>query len=183
VMAVMYAFPELPRDILNGTLLNDDLERFPLRARVAQARQDVKSDFWTAVGGQYKASIDYIVTVSCESGTILERGPDTRTQTVVLFDKDVGRLRMEEFNRVAGVVRDAEGEPVENAWVVLSGVGMAASGKEGRFIFNRVKAGSYTCMARGPDGMETETKLTVPSDVLDLTLGAAPKKTRARSRS
>ena len=183
VMAVMYAFPELPRDILNGTLLNDDLERFPLRARVAQARQDVKSDFWTAVGGQYKASIDYIVTVSCESGTVLERGPDTRTQTVVLFDKDVGRLRMEEFNRVAGVVRDAEGEPVENAWVILSGVGMAASGKDGRFIFNRVKAGSYTCQARGPDGKEAELTLAVPGDILDVTLGAAGKKPRARSSS
>jgi hypothetical protein len=182
VMAVMYAFPELPRDILNGTLLNDDLERFPLRTRVAQARQDAKADFWTAVGGQYKASIDYIVTVSCESGTILERGPDTRTQTVVLFDKDVGRVRMEEFNRVAGVVRNADGEPVQDAWVVLSGVGLAASGKEGRFVFNRVKAGKYSCMARGPDGAETELTLTVPGDILDLTLGSAGKKP-ARSRS
>lgn len=176
IMAIMYAFPELPQDILNGTLVNGNLERFPLRTRVAQARQDAKADFWTAVGGQYKASIDYIVTVACESGTILQRGPETRTQTVVLFDKDVGRLRMEEFNRVGGVVRDAEGEPVENAWVVLSGIGMAASDKDGRFLFSRVSAGEYTCMVRGPDGAEGKAKLTVPTGILDVTLAAAGKK-------
>jgi len=181
VMAIMYAFPELPRDVLNGTLNTQDLDRFPLHTKVAQARQDTKADFWTAVGGQYKASIDYIVTVSCEAGTVVERGPETRTQTVVLFDKDVGRLRMEEFNRVGGVVRDGEGEPVRNAWVVLSGVGMAASDKNGRFIFGRVPAGEYTCKARGPDGAETEATLTVPGGILDLTLGSAAPKKRAKT--
>jgi hypothetical protein len=176
VMAIFYAFPELPTDILNGTLESQDLERFPLRTRVAQARQDTKADFWTAVGGQYKASLDYIVTVSCESGTVFERGPETRTQTVVLFDKDVPSRRLEELNRVGGVVRDADGEAVQNAWVVLSGVGWAASDADGRFLFNRVTAGEYTCIARGPDGAEAEAKLTVPGGILDLTLGAGGRK-------
>jgi hypothetical protein len=177
----MYAFPELPHDILNGTLMAQDLERFPLRTRVAQARQDAKADFWTAVGGQYKASIDYIVTASCEPGTFFERGPQTRTQTVVLFDKDVPKRRLAEMNRVGGVVTGADGEPVANAWVVLSDVGWAASDANGRFIFNRVAAGEYTCMARGPDGAEAKTKLTVPTGILDLTLdsGRAKKSSKA----
>lgn len=183
IMAVMYAFPELPSDVLSGTLAKQKIDDFPLRTRVAQARQDMKSDFWTAVGGQYKASIDYIVTVSCESGTILERGPETRTQTVVLFDKDVGRRRMEEFNRVGGVVRDPEGEPVKNAWVVLSGVGWAASDTNGRFIFNRVPAGDYTVMARGPDGSEASAELSVPGGILDLSLGGAVPKKRTKAGS
>jgi hypothetical protein len=180
VMAIMYAFPELPTDILNGTLSNQDIERFPLRTRVAQARQDTKADFWTAVGGQYKASLDYIVTVACESGAVFERGPEMRTQTVVLFDKDVPGRRMQELNRVGGVVRDGEGEPVRNAWVVLSDVGFAASDADGRFIFHRVSAGEYTCMARGPDGAEAQAKLKVPGGIVDLTLGGAPSK-RAKS--
>jgi hypothetical protein len=183
IMAIMYAFPELPRDILNGTLTSQDLERFPLRTRVAQARQDAKSDFWTAVGGQYKASIDYIVTVSCESGTVLERGPQTRTQTVVLFDKDVPVRRLAELNRVGGIVRDADGEPVANAWVVLSGVGWAASDPDGRFIFSRVASGDYTCMARAPDGSEAKTKLTVPGGMLDLTVDSGGTKKRAKASS
>jgi hypothetical protein len=181
VMAIMYAFPELPTDILNGTLQTQDIERFPLRTRVAQARQDVKADFWTAVGGQYKASIDYIVTVSCESGTVFERGPEMRTQTVVLFDKDVPGRRMQELNRVGGVVRDTDGEPVQNAWVVLSGVGFAASDADGRFLFHRVSAGDYTCMARGPDGAETTATLKVPTGTLDLTLGEPAAKKRAKA--
>jgi Pvc16 N-terminal domain/Carboxypeptidase regulatory-like domain len=173
IMAIMYAFPELPSDILNGTLMSQDLERFPLKTRVAQARQDAKSDFWTAVGGQYKASIDYIVTVSCESGTVLERGPQTRMQTVYILDKDVPTRRLAELNRVGGIVSDAEGEPVANAWVVLTGVGWAASDANGRFIFNRVPVGEYTCLARGPDGAEAQAKLSVPGGRLDLTLGSA----------
>jgi hypothetical protein len=183
IMAIMYAFPELPGDVLNGTLTNQDLDRFPLRTRVAQARQDAKSDFWTAVGGQYKASIDYIVTVSCESGTVLERGPQTRTQTVVLFDKDVPTRRLAELNRVGGLVRDGDGEPVPNAWVVLSGVGWAASDSQGRFIFSRVAAGEYTCMARGPDGAEAKAKLTVPSGMVDLTLEAGGTRKRSTART
>jgi hypothetical protein len=160
IMAIMYAFPELPGDV-----------------------QDAKSDFWTAVGGQYKASIDYIVTVSCESGTVLERGPQTRTQTVVLFDKDVPTRRLAELNRVGGLVRDGDGEPVPNAWVVLSGVGWAASDSQGRFIFSRVAAGEYTCMARGPDGAEAKAKLTVPSGMVDLTLEAGGTRKRSTART
>jgi len=183
IMAIMYAFPELPRDILNGTLMAQDIERFPLRTRVAQARQDAKADFWTAVGGQYKASIDYIVTVACESGTVLERGPQTRTQTVVLFDKDVPTRRLAELNRVGGLVRDGDGEPVANAWVVLSGVGWAASDADGRFVFSRVPAGEYTCMARGPDGAEAKAKVTVPSGMLDLTIASDGTRKRAKAKA
>jgi hypothetical protein len=183
VMAIMYAYPELPKDILTGTLAGQDMESFPLRTRVAQARQDAKADFWTSVGGQYKASIDYIVTVSCESGTVIERGPDVRTQTVVLFDRDMRAGTMEELNRLGGIVRDSDGEPVQNAWVVLAGVGWAASDARGRVRFHGVRSGTYKALARGPDGAETETEVTVPGDVLDLTLGAAKKPAKAGGKS
>lgn len=176
LLSIFYAFPELPGDVLQGTLANQVAQRLPLRTRVAQARQDAKADFWTAVGGQYKASVDYIVTVSCEAGTVVERGPDVRTQTVTVFDQDGSRGKMEEVHRLGGVVRDADGEPVENAWVVLSGVGWAASAPDGRFLFHRVLRGDYTCKARGPDGSETEAQITVPGGILDLTLSEAKKK-------
>src|SRR5918994_2779166 len=71
VLAVLYAFPELPRDVLAGTLADERAQRYPLRTRVAQTKHEGLPDFWTAIGGQYKASIDYVVTVSCEPGTIV----------------------------------------------------------------------------------------------------------------
>jgi Pvc16 N-terminal domain/Carboxypeptidase regulatory-like domain len=186
VLAVFYAYPELPDEALFGTLADQMQQRYPLATRVAQARQDAKADFWTSVGGQYKASVDYIVTVSCESGTVLERGPEVRTQTVQLFDRDMGRGHMEELNRVGGVVTDAAGEPVRNAWLVLSGVGWAASDNDGRFLFHGVKSGTYTCMARGPDGSEAKVEHEVPGQKLDITLGGAakkPAKSGGKSRS
>jgi hypothetical protein len=120
------------------------------------------------------------VTVSCEPGTVLERGPEVRTQTVRFLDKDLGRARMEEIHRFAGVVRDPDGAPVANAWVVLDQVGWAATDPEGRFRFDRVLAGKYACKVRGPEGSEAAETVAVPGAIVDLVLGGAPKK-RARA--
>lgn len=183
VLAVMYAYAELPKDVVKGTLADEWSQRYPLYTRVAQARQDGKADFWTSVGGQYKASVDYVVTCSVESGTEVLRGPPVRTQTIRVFDKDTGPRggRMEEFHRLGGLVRDAEGEPVQSAWVVVDELGWAASDSDGRFRFDRVRAGDYHARVRGPDGAETELDLTVPTDMFDVTLGA--KKTKPKSSS
>ena len=58
VMAVLYAFPTLPADVLTASLANGS-QRYPLKTRTAQERHEDASDFWTAVGGQYKASFNY----------------------------------------------------------------------------------------------------------------------------
>ena len=59
-------------------------ERFGLEGRIGQPKSDGKADFWTAVGGQYKASLDYVVTLACESGVAYERGPEVRSQTMLM---------------------------------------------------------------------------------------------------
>jgi hypothetical protein len=176
VLAIFYAYGDLPEEILAGTLANQVRDHYPLHTRVAQTRQDNKSDFWTAVGGQYKASVDYVVTLSCESGTILERGPEVRTQTVRLFDRDV-RSRLEEFHRLGGTVRDAAGEPVENAWIVVPGLGWVVTKADGRFVLEPTKGGEYEILVRGPDGSEARAEAQIPGDlIVDVTLGEGAKK-------
>lgn len=182
VLAILYAFPVLPDDVLTGTLANGS-QQFPLRTRVAQARSDGGSDFWGAVGGQYKASLDYVVTVSCEAGTSLERGPEVRTQTIRLRDAAGGRAIVEELNRFGGVVRNAEEEPVANAWVVVEDVGWTVTDKEGRFRFDTVREGKYKLRARGPDGSEAEAKFSVPGAKLDLVLEPPAKPAKAPAKS
>jgi hypothetical protein len=174
VMAVLYAYPELPDEELKGTLREQGAQRYPLFTRVAQSRQEGKADFWTSIGGQYKASLDYVVTVSCESGTLVERGPEVRTQTIRLFDRE-NRGRMTELHRLGGYVRDGEGEPVPNSWVVAAGLGFAVTDPDGRFVFDSAAAGTYECSARGPDGSEGTAEVTVPTEKLDIVLGGKPK--------
>jgi hypothetical protein len=178
VLAILYAYPVLPDDVLVGTLANGS-QQYPLRTRIAQERSNDRSDFWSAVGGQYKASLDYVVTVSCESGTLLERGPEVRTQTLRLQDRDGPRSTVRELHRIGGVVRSPDEEPVANAWVVVDDVGFKVTDREGRFLFDRLDAGAYRCRARGPDGGEAEASFDVPGAKLDLIL-TGPKPARAR---
>ena len=68
------------RHALNGRLANGS-QACPIKARIGQGKGE-KSDFWSAIGGQYKVSLDYVVRLSVDSGAKLERGPEVRTQTV-----------------------------------------------------------------------------------------------------
>jgi hypothetical protein len=178
-MAILYAFPLLPADVLGGALANGS-QRYPLKTRTAQDRHEDASDFWTAVGGQYKASFNYVVTLSCEAGVSLERGPEVRTATTLLFDRDARSATVHEMHRSGGTVVDAEGNAVRDVWVHLAETGqLAVTDAEGRFRFDRLKPGSYTVSARGPDGKEAKAKLAIPGQGAELTLGA-PKTAAAK---
>jgi len=75
-LAVLFAHERLPADCLAGDLAEPSAQRYPLMTRIGAAREDGKADFWNAIGGSYKASIDYLVTLSCEPGVIVQRGPE-----------------------------------------------------------------------------------------------------------
>src|SRR5256714_8321032 len=89
VLAILYAFPVLPDDALTGTLGNGS-QQYPLRTRVAQARSDGGPDFWSAVGGLAKASLDYVVAVSCQAGILPDHRPEVRNNTIPLCDRAAG---------------------------------------------------------------------------------------------
>jgi hypothetical protein len=155
-------------------------QRFPLHTRIAQERSDGGSNFWTAVGGQYKASLDYVVTLSCEPGSLIERGPEVRTATL-RTQRAGGEATREEAHRFGGSVRDSNGDPVVGAWVALPDSGrFAATDARGFFLIEHVPLGSQRLVARGPDGAEQEAQIEVPGSRVDIVLGAhepAPKRT------
>src|SRR5690606_24673832 len=55
VLSIFNAYPEIPKDHLNGRLANGS-QAWPIKARIGQGKGE-KSDFWSAVGGQYKVSL------------------------------------------------------------------------------------------------------------------------------
>jgi hypothetical protein len=108
------------------------------------------------------------------------RGPDVRTQTVRLELEGVRRT-MEEMQRFGGVVRNADGEPVADAWVALPDLGrVASSDREGRFVFNGINSGEYKVAARTAAGEEASGMVTVPGGGVDLELGGARRRSASK---
>lgn len=176
VLAVLFAFPTLPLDAMPPRL-QGLAQRFPLEGRIAQPKADGKADFWNAVGGQYKASLDYVATIACEAGTTLERGPEVRTQTLRPRLADGPASTITEMHRFGGTVADTAGAPVAGAWVALPDLGLlATSNPDGRFIFNRVASGTHTVVARTRDGDEAKAEVQVPGTRADLVVGSSRRR-------
>lgn len=172
VLAILYAHRDIPSELLAGRLADPVAQPVAVRGRVGEGREASKADFWTALGGQYKASVEYVVTLACPAGTVAQRGPEARTQVVRTQLADAPRS-VDASHRAGGTVRDASGEPVAGAWVVLHEVGgWATSDPEGRFTFDRVPAGRHRCSVRAPDGAEQLGELVVPGPGVDLVVDA-----------
>ena len=171
VLSVLYAFPILPEEFLNGRLRNGS-QSMSIKAKVGQAKGD-KADFWTAVGGQYKASLDYVVRLTVESG-VRRSAPQVRTQTVRTRLLDGPPRAVVEMHRTGGTVADADGEPLKDVWVALPDAGIFAStDAEGRFRFDRMTPGRHKLVARAADGREASTDLDVPGAMVDIVLDGA----------
>jgi hypothetical protein len=182
LLTILYSYPRLPADALSGRLSNG-AQRYPILGKIGQAKTEGKADFWNAVGGQYKASLDYVVTLSCEAGAAFERGPEVRGLTVRIGDPAGPPGTVTELHRVGGRVTDGDGEPLAEAWITLPDLGRwASSDEQGRFMIARVPPGEHRCVARTRAGGEAEALLAVPGGSVDLVVGAAPPKSRSGGR-
>jgi hypothetical protein len=178
VLAILFSRARLPGDVLGE---RPGGVRGPIETAVGRPRED-KSDFWSAVGGQYKASIDYVVQIAIESGTRFERGPAVRTRTVRMHRSDGRATAMEELHGLGGTVRDETGEPIAHAWVALPDLGVwAASDLTGRFRLARVGPGSHRVLVRTIAGLEAEASVTVPGPGVDVVVGGVRKRRRTAS--
>jgi hypothetical protein len=169
VLAIFFAYPEIPQDRLNGRLANGS-QAWPIKARIGQGKGE-KSDFWSAVGGQYKVSLDYVVRLSVESGAQHERGPEVRTQTVRTRMTDAPARAILEMHRSVGRVQDKKGRPLADVWVTLPDVGSwTSSSADGRFRFDRLPPGRHRVIARTADGREADSHIEVPGAGVDLVI-------------
>jgi hypothetical protein len=170
VLAILFAFPELPREKLNGRLA-DGSQRWPIKGRIGQSKGD-KSDFWTAVGGEYKVSLDYVVQLAVESGATLERGPDVRTQTVRTSSSEAPAGTVTEMYRSNGTVADEQGAPLAGVEVSVPELARStATRADGRFVLDRLPPGRHRVLARAGDGREATGDLDVPGAGIDLVIG------------
>jgi Carboxypeptidase regulatory-like domain len=177
VLAILFSYRRLPLDVLDAAL---DGGTVLARAETSVGRpREEKADFWTSVGGQYKASIDFVVHTQVASGASYVRGPEVRTQTIRTRLSDGPARTMAELHRIAGTVSDADGEPVADAWVAIPEAGRwRATDRDGRFLFDRIQPGTHRLLARTADGGEAELAVQVPGQRADLVIGRAKSRKR-----
>jgi hypothetical protein len=180
VLAVLFAHERLPSDCLAGDLAEPAAQPYPLKTRIGAAREDGKADFWNAIGGSYKASIDFLVTLSCESGVVVQRGPEVRSRRLTTRRLGAERNVIEERRTVEGIlIDDHTGAPIADAWLALPDAGKwAYSAEDGRFSFQGVEVGAHRCRVRASDGSEGETALSIPHTAREL-----PVSLRAATRA
>ena len=167
VLAILFSHRRLPADVLEG-LLDDGIGLRNAETSVGRPREE-KSDFWTSVGGQYKASIDFVVHITVESGASTTRGPEVRTQTIRTGMIDGRPGTMVELHRLGGTIRDGNGAPVADTWVILPETGRwTATNREGRFIVERLEPGIHALVARTVHGKEVKATVSVPGERVDL---------------
>ncbi len=172
VLGVLYAFPTLDGHL--GPRFDGGSQRFSILASVGEQRPEQRADFWRSVGGVYKPALDYVVTLSVESGHVVERGPDVRSTLVRTGLADSKRAGVQELAHVGGVVRDEDGAPVGDAWVAVPQLArFATSGADGRFRLPRVPPGVHEVRVRDAEGREATAQVQVPGGPLDVTLTAA----------
>jgi hypothetical protein len=182
VLAILFSYRRLPAELLEGAL-DGGAVLAQADTSVGRPREE-KSDFWTSVGGQYKASIDFVVHIRIASGASYVRGPEVRTQTIRTRTSDGPARTLTEFHRIAGTVSDAGGEPVADAWVTIPAAGLwTATARDGRFRFDRIQPGRHRVVARTVAGDEAEATLDVPGGTVDLSVGGPAPKPRAGRRS
>jgi hypothetical protein len=171
VLAILFSYRRLPAELLDGAL---DGGAVLARAETSVGRpREEKSDFWTSVGGQYKASIDFVVHIQVASGASFVRGPEVRTQVIRTRMSDGPARTLTEYHRIGGTVSDGDGQPVPDAWVAIPAAGLwTATSREGRFRFDRIQPGKHHVVARTAAGEEAQATLDVPGGTVDLTVGA-----------
>jgi hypothetical protein len=166
LLAILHSYRAIPPDLIEGRLADAGT----IETLVGRPVEE-KADFWTAVGGQYKPSIDFAARLSIASGAVYVRGPEVRTQTIQTRQLDAPKATMVELYRFGGTVTDATGSGVSDAWVTIPESGVwTSSDAGGRFVFDRVRPGVHRLVVRTREGGELAATVSVPGERADLVM-------------
>lgn len=135
VLATLMRYPELPPDLLPAALRTPEI---PVAARIVEPEGGARPlDLWNALGTPPHPSLNYILTVPLDLDLATEA--PLVMSSVLRFQRDA---QEEVLVRIAGVVRDREGLPVEGATIAREGsANGAVTDKEGRFALSNVPRG------------------------------------------
>lgn len=166
VLRVLLRYPEFPRPALIGALVGQQLA---LPTQIAQPDSARNSgDFWNAIGGQLRPSLEYGVSIALDyragdEGPLVS-GVLTRVGS---RDGDAERLvaPADAQYTVGGTVRSSApaAAPVAGAWVRIDETGeLAVADTAGQYVVQRLVPGLYTLRVRATGFQEASRQLPVP---------------------
>lgn len=165
VLRALLRHVELPASVLVGTLVG---QQPPLPTMIAQPDSARNSgDFWNAIGGQLRPSLEYSVTISLDYYP-LETGPIVTAMRTHIGEHEPDALLLAtpgEFAVGGSVWSSAAPKPaVPGAWVRVDQTGeVSVADEAGHFILDRIVAGAYTAKVRATGFKEGSLSLQVPS--------------------
>ncbi len=173
VLRALLKYPTLPPSALKGSLAG---QQPPLPTTVILPDTDkIVSDFWTAVGGQLRPSLDYRVTLSL-TYLDLVTGPMVTMQSSTFLQSDLGGPS-DEWIQIGGQVLDngLPPNPIPNAWVRADATGQTAvSDALGRFVFVGLKRGPQTIRARAVGFKDGIRNINIPEPAGDYNIVVSP---------
>ncbi len=167
VMATLIRNPELPGDMLQGSLV---YQPFPVIAKVMQPEQAPKNltDLWQALDNRIRPSLTYVVTLALDPELVIS-SPLVLTSTLRMRDSQQELAGEHTFigGRVRSRVDHARG--IADAWVGLRETGAeTVTDGEGRFSFARGPRGPLTVVVKIAGRPDVEQQIIVPSENYDV---------------
>jgi hypothetical protein len=172
VLRALLKHPVFPASALMGTLANQEPPPPTTVALPETSRNG--SDFWTAIGGQLRPSLDFAFTISLDYEQP-SSGPAMTSITGRAGLAGAPPGASDPLYLVGGIVRDsaATPRPLAGAWVRVNQTGATyVTDDLGRFIAERLAPGAYTLTVRAVGFQEATRAITVPQPdgVYDVTL-------------
>ncbi len=155
-LQVLLKYSLLPASILQGSLVGQ--EPLPYTTTILPDTSKATSDFWSAIGGQLRPSLEYKVTIA------LPYQPPVSGPMITTLGLGLVGDRL--FYTIGGTIWDANTppRPVASAWVRLDQTGQTyVSDENGRFLIERIAAGNYTLTVRAVGFQEGSRSISVPT--------------------
>ncbi len=157
-LQVFGRFPDIPEPLLQGTLAGQD-PPLPMVALHPDALKSL-SEFWTALGTKFRASVTVTVTISVP---VFDDVVDFIVTSAVTNTTPSAAGAAETSLQIGGRVFDQAADAVPGALVDLLDTGLRTqTDSDGRFVFSGVQTGSHTLRVAAVGFQPFTQSLVVP---------------------
>lgn len=173
VLAALLKYSTLPKQVLAGALNHQDTP--PPTTVILPNGIKNPGDFWNAIGGQLRPSLDYSVTIAvdyrpAETGAVVTTKKTSYTQP--------GAAPHETVVEIGGYVtgNTEPFTPVSNAWVLVEQTGRTVKTDDrGRYVTGGLSAGEFTLSVRADGFQDVSVTFQAPEPDGDYTIRLVPK--------